>query len=649
MSSGDSAPEPHRRASVVPLLPVWRVDRAFDYLVPVPLLDKIRVGSLVRVPFGKRKVRGIVTAVGADIGDSERALETIAGVVVDPPVAPSPLDKLVDWVARRYAVARGVAFARVVPPRVRVGGLTVDRLGSPASNGEEERVRRYQGGEELLSAIRSENPGVWSFRSLPGEDRGLLISGLIAAVARSEGTALVTVPEVRYGSLVLDSIEKNWPGLARVDSSQDENDRARAWLSLAAGHGLGAGGRATVLTPTPELRLLVIDEEHHSSYKEDRSPRYDARRVAIERARLQGAVCVLLSATPSLESAFNVRAGRWHEVYPERAARRATRPIVEVVPVSEKAALSQELHARIRDTLREKRRVGLLVLSRGYSRALWCASCKRSLRCPVCEAGLFYDRSDTRAAGVRCVRCGLKKPAPDICPNCQASDWRYVGAGSERLADQIAKTFPRARVRRADPDVLAGEAIHEFSDSDIYVTTWIGTKPALRPEVDLVGVVNADALIRRPEFRASENAYQALAEMAEWAGPASEGGRLVIQSSEPSHHSVQAVVRADHDFFVTRELEMRRDPAYPPFLELLKITASGDKAADTIANAKEVAEQCAAEVLGPISVYRSSGESPAIDREILVKCPDAMPVAEALRDLLAATPPGALKVDVDPA
>ena len=649
MSSDDSAPNPTRRASVVPLLPVWRVDRAFDYTVPDSLLDKVWVGSLVRVPFGRRKVRGIVTSLDEDDDDSGRSLETIGAVVVDPPLAPPPLDALLDWLARRYAVARGVAFSRVVPPRVRVAKLTVDRLAQPASSEGEELVSGYTGGERLLNEIRSKKSGVWSFRSLPGDDRGRLISGLIAAVAHADGTALITVPEVRYGSAVLDSIEKDWPGLARVDSSQEENDRARAWVSLASGHGLGAGGRATVLTPTPGLRLLVVDEEHHSSYKEDRSPRYDARRVAIERARLQGAICVLISATPTLESGFKVRAGDWQEVSPERAARRAARPIVEVVPPSERSALSQELHARVRDTLRANRRVGLLVPSRGFSRALWCASCKKSLRCPVCEAGLFYERKGTDRAGVRCVRCGLQKPAPDVCPNCGASDWRYVGAGSERLADQIAKAFPRARVRRADPDVLAGGESRQFSDSDIYVTTWIGTKPALRPEVGLVGVVNADALIRRPEYGASESAYQALSEMAEWAGPASTGGRLVIQSSEPTHHSVQAVVRADHDFFVTRELEMRRDPPYPPYLELLKITASGDQAEATITKAAEAAKRCRAEVLGPISVYRSSGESSSVDREILVKCKDALPIAEALRQLLAETPPGALKVDVDPA
>jgi primosomal protein N' (replication factor Y) len=198
-----------------------------------------------------------------------------------------------------------------------------------------------------------------------------------------------------------------------------------------------------------------------------------------------------------------------------------------------------------------------------------------------------------------------------------------------------------------DPDVLAaretGEAPGEVPD--IYVTTWIGTKPALRPRVSLVGVLDADAFIRRPDFRSAENAYQALAEMAEWAGPASEGGRLLVQCSEPGHHAVQAVVRADHDFFVERELESRRELGYPPFAELVKVTSSGPGAEERMSAAIEIARSLKARVLGPISA--GPGEEPDA-REILIKCADATPVAEGLRDLLAKAPGGHLKVDVDP-
>ena len=258
---------------------------------------------------------------------------------------------------------------------------------------------------------------------------------------------------------------------------------------------------------------------------------------------------------------------------------------------------------------------------------------------------MFFDRTTKEGTRVRCARCTFSARAPATCPTCGSTDWRYLGAGSERLAEQVGRAFPRASVGRMDPDVLAAEGRERNEEPDIYVTTWIGTKPALRPEVALVGVLDADALIRRPDFRAAESAYQALAAMSEWTGPATEGGRLLVQCSEPAHHAVQAVVRADHDYFVERELELRRDLSYPPFADLVKVTASGDRSRDLIARAAEASREAGGRVLGPIDVLQAGGSEA---REILVKCEDATVVSEALREILASVPGGDLKVDVDP-
>jgi primosomal protein N' (replication factor Y) len=207
--------------------------------------------------------------------------------------------------------------------------------------------------------------------------------------------------------------------------------------------------------------------------------------------------------------------------------------------------------------------------------------------------------------------------------------------------------FPRATVSRVDADTLrdAGPA----SDADLYVTTWIGTKPAIRPEVSLVAVLDADALIRMPDFRAAENAYRALVEMCEWAGPADSGGRLLIQTAAPSHHAIQAVSRADYGFFLERELQQRRELAYPPFAELVKVRASGSGYPELL---NEVARGChdlGARVLGPIEVRGGPGHEGGSAAEVLVKHPDAERVAEYLRGILPKVPAGTrLRVDVDP-
>lgn len=631
-------------AAVVPLVPAWRVDKTYDYLVPDDL--EVAVGSVVGMIFGRRKVRGIVTRLSpAEFPNPKgRELQSIARLVVPVPVAPDPLPQLLDWIAERYTTPRGRVFDRVVPARVRAqtGGST-GWVPGPQRDLGTELLSRYVGPASLLEAIRSGAPGAWLLRTLPGEDHGRLAGELVGAALATGGSAVVAVPEVRYGSPTLDTLNGDFPGAERVDSGAGDKERSKALLALASGARLGLGGRSSVLAPARELRLVVIDEEHHRSFKEDRAPRFDARRVALERARLEGAVCVLMSSTPSLEAGWAASQGALGSIFPEKSGERDAKPAVEMAPPSE-FAIGPELHRSMQHHLNSGGKVGLLVPQGGYARALWCASCKRSLRCPRCEAGMIFERSLRR---VRCPRCVLVKAAPDTCPNCASTDFRYLGAGSERLTEQLAKAFPRSRVQRMDPESLAATGTRgpDTSRSDIYVTTWIGTKAAFRPGVSLVGVIDADAFIRRPDFRAAEHAYQAFAEMAEWAGSRADGGALLLQTNEPGHHAIQAVARGDYSYFLERETEQRRDLGYPPFGELVRVRASGDEARSVATQAADAARAAGGKVLGPIEVGGSSGAS----LELLVKCPDALEVARALRVILPGLSSGErLWIDVDP-
>lgn len=635
----DLSAEPIRVAGVIPLIPAWRVDRPFSYSVP-DTLSGLAPGCLVRVRFGGRNVRGIVITVALE--RPRLTLEPVLGAVVGPPLAPPPLLRLMGWIAGRYAAPPGRALRRVVPPRVRVKPLPpVAITGGPPA----QRLLSYGGGRALLDAIEGGEAGTWSLRWTPGEDRAAAIAELVAAAGRAGGAALVCVPEVRYGSAVLEGLGRRFPDLARVDSAVGDADRSRSWLRLASGHSLGGGGRVAVLAPLASVRLLVLDEEHHRTYKEDRSPSFDSRRVAVERARLQNAVCVLASSCPSVEVGAQALWGRIGAVAPLRDAARAARPIVELTARPEDRAIGRDLHRRIADTLRRGARVALLAPTRGHARTLWCAACRRSLRCLRCEAAVASQRAGAEAI---CPRCGWSAPAPAACPSCEARDFRFLGAGSERLAAQIGRAFPRAAVARIDPDVIE-ESRDALGVADIYVTTWIGTKASIRPPVELVGVLDADALIRRPHWRASETAYQALSELAEWAGPGAQGGRLVIQCSEPGHHALQGVSRGDYDYFLQRELPGRAELLYPPYRELLKATASGPRRAPLLEAVGDVCRAAGGVVLGPIPASAGRGRQTREALELLVKCPDAGRVAANLRGILGSVPPGnRLAVDVDP-
>ena len=635
MSSAASSADPLPVVEVVPLVPAWRLSRAFSYAVPSKLGSKVEVGSLVRIPLGGRRVRGVVVEFSDGPGD---ALEEISGLVIPVPLARPPLVELLDWISTRYVSPKGQTYARIVPPRVRAARPETAGSATPE---EPKIVPSYEGGTRLLSAISEGGSGTWCLRVALGEDRGRIAVELIAAGLGAGGAALIAVPEVRYGSATLSAVSEAFPNACRVDSAVGEAERSSSWIALARGEPVGAGGRATVLAPAPALRLIIVDEESHRTYKEDRSPRFDARRVAVERARLQGAVCVLVSTAPSVETGGAARSGAYNHVHPPRALDRSRRPLIEFIAKPTDRAVSHELHERVRDTLRAGRRVALLAPMSGYARALWCAGCRRSVRCPRCEAGMIYGQS---SRDVRCPRCKLQSPAPDACRNCGASEFKFVGAGSERLSEQLGKSFPRAKVVRMDPTLVQELERGRKIEADIYVTTWIGTKEAIRPDVGLVGVLDADALIRRPDFRSGELAYQALVEMAEWAGPAHEGGRLVVQTDEVGHHALQAIARSDYSFFLDRELAARQDLGYPPFSELIKVQVVGSDRDEVTARVVAAGRGGGARVLGPIEAGLDEKRL-----ELLLKCPSAEAIVPGLRELMADVPAGTrLRVDVDP-
>ena len=582
----------------------------------------------MKIPLGGRSVRGVVVDEDNEVGGD---LESVSGVVFDGPVAPAPMPSILDWIARRYATPRGVAFARVVPPRVRVK-VSAEPAADEATV-EPRRILEYEKGAGLVDALHAGKAGTWSVRVTPNEERGPLIAELVGA---ARGTCLVAVPEVAHGSLTIDALTATFADTARVDSGIDDMDRSRGMLRLARGARVGVGGRAAVLTPARDLALIVIEDDAHPSFKDDRGPRYEARVVAMRRANESQATCVFVSASPSVEVAAAAMSGEISSVHPSREMERAARPLVEVVPPLPDGGLAVATHHRIRDALRAGDKVAVVVPRRGYARTLWCSACHRSLRCRRCETALAFH---AEPRSLRCPRCGAVEAPPDACPHCGASEFRYLGAGSHRFEEQLGKAFPHVPVQRMDVDSPEPAAASE--GPSIYVTTYFGLKPTLRPPARLVCVLDGDGMIRRPELRAAESAFHTFVELSGWAGPSAEGGRLVVQTSEPAHHVIQAVVRGDHSFFLERELAAREELAYPPFGEVVELTATGPSASAVMDEAIRSLRKAGERVLGPVA----SGDAV----EALVKCADGGVVAERLRLMLPSVPRGTrLRVDVDP-
>jgi primosomal protein N' (replication factor Y) len=376
----------------------------------------------------------------------------------------------------------------------------------------------------------------------------------------------------------------------------------------------------------PDLGLVIVDEEHDASFKQEEGVRYHARDMALLRAHRVRAAVVLGSATPSLEAVELVRRGKLTELtLPDRAFAEASLPAITLVDLRRIGAgptgdrlLSLPLHRAIEGTLAAGEQVILFLNRRGFAPSVVCGACGMVETCKACSVALTYHRG--RGAGVRCHYCDFRGPLPEACSACGAPALELEGLGTERLEDTVAAAFPSARVARLDRDVAAGArsetilARMRAREIDILVGTQMVTKGHDLPDVTLVGVLNADTALSLPDFRASERGFQLLVQVAGRAGRRERPGRVLIQTRTPEHPAIQYAAQHDVRGFWARELFDRREVGYPPFsrLALLRLDALDEGAA------RDAASKLAA-------IARTSKE--ALARRVEVLGPSAAPLA----------------------
>lgn len=442
-------------------------------------------------------------------------------------------------------------------------------------------------------------------------------------------------------------------------------ERLDEWLRIRRGEArVVVGPRSAVFAPVPDLRLIVVDEEHDSSYKQEDGLRYHARDVALVRARTCEAVALLGSATPSLESLHNARSGRYELLSLPRRVSRRPLPDVELVdlrdqpsesPDSPLAALSRPLREALEDNQQAAGQTILLLNRRGFATTILCTDCGQSLRCPSCDVSLTYHG---RRHEVLCHYCGRATPLPTRCPGCGSRDGLQLGGrGTERLEEELRAVWPDLRVDRMDADTTRSRAAHRrILDAfrqrrfEVLVGTQMVAKGHDFPGVTLVGVLAADAALHLPDFRASERTFQLIAQVAGRAGRGDRPGRVVVQAWFPDHHAVRLALEHDFLAFAERELRLRRGLGYPPFSRLLmvRVDAIDERQAKDAADALGAASHRAVQrASAPGLVVRGPHPAPLYklrDRfrwQLLVRGPEPGSISRwihALGDPTAALP-----------
>lgn len=407
----------------------------------------------------------------------------------------------------------------------------------------------------------------------------------VEAVLAAGGSAIYLVPEVALTPQTVTRLRGRFESAGHRTvvwhSHLSEGERLDGWTALASGAArVVVGARSAVFAPVRDLRLVVVDEEHEPAYKQDETPRYHGRDVAVYRAKLAQAVCLLGSATPSLESVANVRAGKYRL---ERLTRRVDDkrlPDVQVVDMRLEALRTRgavTLSRRLVDHLQARfarREQSILFLNRrGYSSAMQCRKCGHVEACPHCSVSLTYHRSDET---LKCHLCGHARGAPVACPACASPEIRWRGLGTQRVEEAVRRVLPRARLERMDADTMTKR--HRFRQIlgdfragkiDVLIGTQMIGKGLDFPNVTLVGLVDADLSMHVPDFRANERTFQLLVQVAGRAGRGDRAGEVVVQTFTPQADAIQYAKRADFDGFVEAELTMRRNFAYPPYRHLI--------------------------------------------------------------------------------
>ena len=588
--------EPAPPTSRVSVLLPYKFDKAFTYEAQVPLAP----GTLVRVPLGRRMVVG---AVWDEAPDEAVKTRPVAEVLEFPPL-PGDLRKFIDWVGGYTLAPRGDVLALTLkeklleaPPKraksFAFGGADATRPG-PALSATQEAAAAA-----LRSTVAEASFSVTLLDGVTGSGKTEVYLEAVAAALRSGRQVLVLLPEIALSVQMLARFEARFGARPAVWHSElTPAQRRETFRAVAQGRAdVVVGARSALFLPFADLGLIVVDEEHETSFKQEDGVMYHARDMAVVRGKFCAAPVLLVSATPSLETAENAAQGRYRKLDLPARHGGASLPRMEALDMREAPPergkfLSPVLVAAMRETLAREEQAMLFLNRRGYAPLTLCRSCGHRLSCPHCSAWLVEHKASPRLS---CHHCGYSLQRPAKCPTCEAEhSFVPIGPGVERIAEEVAALFPDVAALTMASDVIAGpaqaaEAAEKISERAVGII--IGTQMVAKgwhfPHLTLVGVVDADLGLAGGDLRAGEHTVQMLHQVAGRAGRAEAPGRVLLQSYDPAHPVIEALLSGDLPAFLEQEAALRRPGHWPPFgrLAALIVSAEDERIADQAARA----------------------------------------------------------------
>lgn len=581
-------------ASIIIDISHENVDRVFQYRIPHEMLDQIRIGSLVSVPFGSgnRTRKGYVVDITEKAEYDIEKIKEIAGVVSGSVTAGSQLIELAWWMKEQYGSTMNQALKTVLPVKQKVKARNKQVVQSLVGPREIRPAVVLNSDQQLLvdcfcADYDRGDRTPWLIHGITGSGKTEVYMAMIEHVLAQGRQVIVLIPEIALTYQTVIRFYRRFGERICVMHSRlsageryDQFERAKR-----GGTSIMIGARSALFTPFPDLGLIVVDEEHEGAYKSEVTPRYHAREVAEKLAQMNHAQLVLGSATPSVESYAKAKAGvyRLFELK-NRASAGSSLAATEVVDLREemqdgnKSIFSRRLQELIADRLQKKEQVMLFMNRRGYSSFVSCRSCGEALKCPHCDVSLTLHNRNRLV----CHYCGYTIPMPKLCPECGSPYLAGFGIGTQKIEEMAGQMFPDARILRMDLDTTSRKGGHEAilssfagGEADILIGTQMIVKGHDFPGVTLVGILAADVSLYAPDYRCAERTFQLLVQAAGRAGRGRRAGIAVIQTYMPEHYSIQTAAAQDYPKFFQQEMGYRKLMSYPPACRMLCIQVAG--------------------------------------------------------------------------
>lgn len=648
------------------------IDRTFQYSVPDNVQYEPRIGKRVHIPFRSAKRIGYIVKL------EDRAMvefpKPIIDVIDEEPIFTPEMVELAGWIRNNYFCTWGEALEAMIPGALKHGKTSMktrveeEPLEVVPTQPHEPNKEQQKVLDDINKCLGEARHEVFLLHGITGSGKTEIYLQAMERVLSKGRSGVILVPEISLTPQTVERFMSRFGDeVAVFHSRMLQSAKFNEWKRIKEGKArIVVGPRSAIFSPLEDPGIFIVDEEHEPSYKQEDVPRYHAREVAIERARIARVPVILGSATPSLESYHKAMSGEYRLVELTQRIKEQQLPKVKLVDMRldmdtrvGKKVVSRIMAEALSTDIAKKQQALIFLNRRGFSTFVICRGCGYVLKCSKCDSPMVFHQTKKELI---CHYCNHRLTPPSICPECNEDYLMYKGTGTQKVEEELRRRLPNANIARMDSDTMSKRGAHEKvlmafkkHELDIIVGTQMIAKGLDFPKVTMVGVVSADANLNLPDFRSGERTFNLITQVAGRAGRGDLGGEVIVQTFTPEHYAIRLAAKHDYDGFYSKEIQSRRELLFPPFTSLVKITVRSRIEDNAIRASEKLAEALKKKIPG-VDMLGPAPSPMAKLRgyyrwNILIRANDRESIVKELRAALKGFRKGSgvfMAVDVDP-